>query len=158
MSEKTKLVVADVYNLSRIGKKFDEDISRAAIKFKAHTVERSYAEEMNEHWQIRGKKYVIDEEASIDAQEAREKAAEERLERDEARLLAAKAVTSIAMGVNKSGKSKKPKADSTPKIDEALEAARERYQKLFDKKPHHATKLSTIIEACEEKEAELNDN
>ena len=46
------------------------------------------------------------------------------------------------------------KKDTTPKINNELESARERYKGLFGKYPHHATGLAKIVTDCEEKEAE----
>lgn len=124
MSEKTLLVIADVYSLSRIGKKFTDKIEQAQIKHKGHLVDRSYADEMNNNWQITGKKFVIDEEASIEAQEVREAKAVTRKKIDDARELAARAVTSMALGINRAGK------DETPDTNEEIVAAFAEYKEL----------------------------
>lgn len=97
---KTALVVADVYKLSRDGKKFDKDIKRAKLKFKNHTIDRAYCEEMNARWGVTGTWCVIDEEASLkNAANIKEKAAT-RLRNDKARETAGKAVAALALGVN----------------------------------------------------------
>lgn len=118
MSDKTMLVVADVYDLSRIGKKFNDDESKGTLKFKGHLVERAYAKEMNDHWQVRGKRYIIDEDASIEAQEEREIKAAKRLERDEARELAGRAVASMALGINSAPKEGEPEGSMKHTVNE----------------------------------------
>jgi len=46
---------------------------------------------------------------------------------------------------------KKGNADSTPDVNEELEAARERYLEVFGKKPNHLMKLSSINAKIKEK-------
>jgi hypothetical protein len=49
---------------------------------------------------------------------------------------------------------KKPAKDSTPDINEELEAAREEYHKVLGKKPNHLMKLANLNKAISEKLAE----
>lgn len=121
MSEKTKLVITTAYRLSRQGKKFDGDVKRGIMFSEDKLVERVYAEEMNEFWEQRGKKYVIDEEASIEAQEIREEKAIKRIERDEARETAGKAVAAMALGINAKAKEDEPEGSMAHSVKELKE-------------------------------------
>lgn len=135
---KSALVVADIYKLSRDGKKFDQDIKRAKLKFKNHTVDRSYCEEMNARWGVTGTWCVIDEEASEqNAMDILEKAAM-RLENDKARETASRAVASLALGANK----------ANPLIEGAgdeLKEARAELKKLTGKVTYHKWDLETVL-------------
>ena len=101
---KTLLVIADVYKLSRDGKKFDKDLKRAKIKFNKHSIDRAYCDEMNARWQTTGTWCVIDEDASLDNADLIKKKADERLKRDDARETAGKALAAMALGVNSNSK------------------------------------------------------
>ncbi len=100
MSEKTLLVIADVYKLSRDGKKFDKDLKRAKIKFNRHSIDRAYCDEMNDRWETTGTWCVIDEDASTDNAIQIKKNAATRLANDKARETAGKALAAMALGVN----------------------------------------------------------
>lgn len=153
MSEtKTILVVANVYKLARHGKKFTDDIKQAILKYEDHLIERAYADEMNARWQSTGTKVVIDEEASIERAEQLKADAAVRLEDDEARELAGRAVASLALGIKKSG----TKKDKTPEVNEELEAAFKEYEEVFGEAAHPRSGLKGLMEKIEAKKAELN--
>ena len=142
MSEKTLLVIADVYKLSRDGKKFDKDLKRAKIKFNRHSIDRAYCDEMNDRWETTGTWCVIDEDASEqNAMDILEKAAI-RLEFDEARETAARAVTSMALGINKSA----PEAGANDELKEA----RAELKTLTGKVTYHKWDLETVLAKIEE--------
>lgn len=118
---KTALVVCDIVSLSRYGKKFDGDTKKGTIKHEGTLISRAYAEEMNEHWKSRGVKCVIDEQASVDAQEERESQAAKRLERDKARDTAGKAVAAMALGINSKDDEDKPVGSMAHSVKELKE-------------------------------------
>ncbi len=143
---KTALVVADVYRLSKIGSKFNPDTKFGQMKNENHLITRIYANEMNDNWKSTGLTCVIDEEASIEAQEAREAQAVTRLENDKAKETAARAVASMALGANKAN----PVKDDTPEVNEELEAARKECLELTGEKPHHLKSLKGIRKVIKE--------
>jgi hypothetical protein len=140
MSEKTELVVADVYKLSKIGSKFINDLDRAVLKNESHLISRSYADEMNNNWESTGTICEIDEDESIERAKQLVKDAKVRLENDEARETASRAVASLALGANKAN----PLKDTTPEINEELEAARKEYFDLTGEEVHHLKQLKGI--------------
>lgn len=142
----TTLVVADVYRLSRVGKKFNEDIKTAQPKHKLHLIDRAYADEMNTNWATTGIKCIIDEEASMERENKILASAAKRKERDEARDTAANAVASMALGINKAD----PTKDNTPETNEELEAARAEYFDLTGEEAHHRKGLKGINEMIKE--------
>jgi len=105
---KTALVVCDIVSLSRYGKKFDGDTKKGTIKHEGTLISRAYAEEMNEHWKSRGVKCVIDEQASVDAQEERESQA-------------GKAVAAMALGINSKDDEDKPVGSMAHSVKELKE-------------------------------------
>ncbi len=100
MSEKTALVIADIFKLAKIDGKFNKDTKYAKPKNLAHLITREYADEMNRMWESTGIKCVIDEEASLEAADKIIAAAKVRLKNDKARETAARALTSMALTAN----------------------------------------------------------
>jgi hypothetical protein len=140
MSDELKpdLVVADVYKLSRIGNKFTDNLKMAQIKFKKHTIDRAYCEEMNARWGVTGTWCVIDEEASEqNAMDILEKAAI-RLENDKARETASRAVVSLALGANKAN----PVSEGA---NDELKEARAELKTLTGKVTYHKWDLETVL-------------
>ena len=105
---KSKLVVADVYKLARQGNKFTQDLKQAKLKFKNHTIDRAYCDEMNNRWGVTGTWCVIDEEATEDNNDQIKRKAVTRLENDKARETAGRAVAAMALGVNSATPSSEP--------------------------------------------------
>ena len=144
MSDEIKsiLVVADVYKLLRSGKGFDKDIKKGTRKFKNHSIERAWCDEMNARWAITGTWCVIDEELTDANNKQIKKNAVIRRENDEARLTAGKAVAALALGVNEAN----PVKDTTPEVNEELKAAFDDYFEVFGEAAHPRSGLKGLNE------------
>jgi predicted Mrr-cat superfamily restriction endonuclease len=110
------------------------------LKNESHLISRSYADEMNNNWESTGTICEIDEDESIERAKQLVKDAKIRLENDEARETASRAVASLALGANKAN----PLKDTTPEINEELEAARKEYFDLTGEEVHHLKQLKGI--------------
>lgn len=145
------MVVAELFKLGRDENGFTKDF-KTSIRSKG-VVPRSQVKRINDQFEDCGKWYEVDEEETEKRfAEGEKKTAEIRQAQEDSDALG-----KVMADTLKSVKKPKPKKDSTPEVNEELEAARERYAELNDgKRPHHATKLSTINEFIAEKEAELN--
>lgn len=144
MSDELKsiLVVADVYKLSRTGNKFDKDVKKGTRKFKNHSIERAWCDEMNTRWAITGTICVIDEELTEANNKQIKANAVTRRENDEARETAGKAVAALALGVNKAN----PVKDVTPEVNEELQAAFAEYFEVFGEAAHPRSGLKGLNE------------
>ena len=66
MSNRTKVVVCDKYQLVRMGDEFNTNLEKAEIQAKGIKTIRSYVEDCNEHASESGVYYKIDEKLSTD--------------------------------------------------------------------------------------------
>lgn len=158
MSDEIKsiLVIADVYKLSRTGNKFDKDIKKGTRKFKNHSIERAWCDEMNARWEITGTWCVIDEDLTESNNKQIKASAKVRRENDEARLTAGKAVAALALGANKAN----PVKDTTPEVNEELQEAFAEYEEVFGESAHPRSGLKGLNEkiAAERKRLAELDN
>lgn len=112
-------------------------------------VPRYWVEQRNSH--DNNELYEVDEEMTADAMRQRDKNIKLNEEkRSKEAVSNSDLVGAIAQMASKH-------VDATPETNEELEAARELHKELFGKRPHHATKLSTINEKIAAKQAELNE-
>ncbi len=108
----SKLVVADIYNLSMRGGKFIESIDNAILDRKDHVVTEAYAEEMSREWASTGKMYVIDKEKTKVMRATLIENAKARQEAEEAGNVVTEALEEIVKNVSKPKKKKKKSEDS----------------------------------------------
>jgi len=137
---------------------------KTPVSIKSGTFDKKGSKEMKHDWKLvprywveqrnshdNNEWYEVDEEMTADAMILREKNIKLNEEKREKESVS----TSDLVGAIAQMASKH--VDATPETNEELESARETYKELYGKKPHHATKLSTITDKIAEKQAELNE-
>jgi len=145
------MVIAELYKLAKYGNKFTKE-QKILVREKS-LVPRGQVARINNEWEACGKWY-----------EVYEKETEKVFEEGEAKVKAIKvaqedsdALGKVMADTLKSVKKKKvKKVDTTPDINEELEAAKDRYEELFGERPHHMAQLKGINKKIAEKEAELS--
>lgn len=128
-----ELVVANVYKLHKRDGKFIDNTGKDNLYRENHLVSKQWADEMNDEWESRGMKAVIDEEKTAEARQTILDNAAMQAEQDAAVSAVSDALISVAKDV------KKPKAKSVDK-----EALLDKVEELTGERPHHATGVSKL--------------